>query len=98
MPIPPPHSDASDSLSERERKVARRVRRALHLSPSMSEEEVAAEFYGSFVWRRERMAMTSAALRASISEAFASAWARLRAGLGRLLGEEDAGERGDPSR
>ena len=49
MPTPPPHFDPSHSLSERERKVARRVRRALHLSPSMSEEEVAAELYGTFV-------------------------------------------------
>lgn len=95
MPTPPPHFDPSHSLSERERKVARRVRRALHLSPSMSEEEVAAELYGTFVWRRERMMMTSADLRSSLSKACASVWTRLRSGLGRLLGREDTGERGD---
>lgn len=61
----------------------------------MSEEEVAEELYGTFVWRRERMMMTGAALRASLTGACASAWTRLRAGLGRLFGGGDMGGRDD---
>lgn len=49
--------DASE-LPEREREIAERVRESLHLSASMSAEEVAQQFRNSVAWRRERLRLT----------------------------------------
>ncbi|MFP4228102.1 MAG: hypothetical protein ACLFTE_04650 [Salinivenus sp.] len=81
MPTPPPPSGPSRSLTERERTVARRVRRALHLSPTMSEEEVADELYGTFVWRRERMILAGQTLRKGLADGLAPVRQRLQRGL-----------------
>jgi len=51
-------ADGPRSLTDREGEIARRVRRALHLSSSMSEQEVAQRFRGSVAWRRARLGRT----------------------------------------
>lgn len=81
MPAPPPRPGPSRSLTERERTVARRVRRALHLSPTMSEEEVADELYDTFVWRRERMMLAGKTLRTKLVDGLTPIRTRLRRGL-----------------
>jgi hypothetical protein len=40
-------------MTDRERRIARRVRKTLHLQ-SMTEQEIVRELRGSYAWRRER--------------------------------------------
>lgn len=72
-------------LNDRERKIARRVRKTLHLSPSMTEAEVAEELRGSVAWRRERMRLAGEEVRNALSEQLGAAWARGRDAAQRLL-------------
>lgn len=80
-PSPPPSDAPGRSLSEREREIARRVRRALHLPASMSEEEVANELYDTFAWKRERIGLAREEARRALADATRPAfmWARERA-------------------
>jgi hypothetical protein len=75
-------------LNDRERKIARRVREKLHLSPSMTEAEVARELRGSAAWRRERMRLADEEVRDALSSQLGAAWRRgrdaVRRGLRRI--------------
>ncbi|WP_157942183.1 hypothetical protein [Salinibacter altiplanensis] len=66
------------SLTDREAKVARRVRRSLHLQASMSEQEVAQQFRGSVAWRRARLSLAGEELRGRLADAFGPLASRLR--------------------
>jgi len=50
-------SEGARPLTDREEEIARRVRQALHLPSSMSEQEVAQRFRGSVAWRRARLGL-----------------------------------------
>ncbi|WP_251952747.1 hypothetical protein [Salinibacter ruber] len=66
------------SLTDREAKVARRVRRALYLPESMSEEEVARQFRDSVAWRRARLVLAGEELRGRLAEALGPLASRMR--------------------
>ncbi len=66
------------SLTDREAKVARRVRRALYLPESMSEEEVARQFRDSVAWRRARLVLAGEELRGRLVEALGPLASRMR--------------------
>lgn len=68
-----PSPQGPGRLTERERKIARRVRQSLHLPASMSEEEVAAELYNTFAWKRERAGLAREELWAALTDAAAPA-------------------------
>jgi hypothetical protein len=81
----------SSTLTDREQEIAERVRRALHLSPSMSLEEVAEQFRHSAAWRRERLGLMGEELRDGLWRAtrplLRSLWERVRAGWTWLRGD-----------
>ena len=78
-------SEGSRPLTDREKEIARRVRRALHLPSSMSEREVAQRFRGSVAWRRARLGRTGEELRGRLAEAFRPVWSRVRSRTRPLL-------------
>lgn len=80
-----PRPDGSSSLTDREEEIARRVRRALHLSASMPEEEVAQQFRGSVAWRRARMGIMGEEIRDGVTEALRPALSRMRTRLCALV-------------
>ena len=65
-------------LTDREAKVARRVRRSLYLPESMSEEEVARQFRDSVAWRRARLMLAGEELRSRLADALGplASWLR----------------------
>jgi hypothetical protein len=65
----PSPEEENSRLTEREQKIARRVRQSLHLSASMSVDEVARQFRGSVAWRRERLGLAGEELRERLSRA-----------------------------
>jgi len=73
-----PRPEGSPSLTDREEEIARRVRRALHLSASMSEREVARQFWGSVAWRRARMGLVGEEVRDRLAEVLRPMWAQAR--------------------
>jgi len=72
-------------LSDREKKVARQVRRSLHLSASMSEREVARHFQGSMAWRRARLGLAGEELREGITGTLWPAVSRLQTYMRSLI-------------
>jgi hypothetical protein len=83
--------DRPSTLTDREQEIAERVRRALHLSPSMSLDEVAEQFRHSAAWRRERLGLVGEELRDGVWRAtrplLRSLWGRVRAGWTWVRGE-----------
>ncbi len=81
---PESSSRSSTNLTGREQKIAERVRRSLHLSPSMSLDEVADQFRHSAAWRRERLGLVSEEVRDGVWQAIRpllrSVWGRVWAG------------------
>lgn len=66
-PGSPSPEEKNFRLTEREQKIARRVRQSLHLSASMSVDEVARQFRDSVAWRRERLGLAGEELREWLS-------------------------------
>lgn len=75
QPLP---SESDRFLTDRERDIARRVRRSLHLPSTMTEEAVAQQFRGSVAWRRARMKRTAEELWEGLRIAIRPVQARLR--------------------
>jgi|GEM_PF-3506172 hypothetical protein len=73
------------SLTDREAKVARRVRRALYLPESMSEEEVARQFRDSVAWRRARLVLAGEELRGRLTEILSPLASRFKGHARRLV-------------
>lgn len=71
-------SEGARPLTDREEEIARRVRQALHLPSSMSEQEVAQRFRGSVAWRRARLGLTGENLRGWLANAIRPVWGRAR--------------------
>ncbi|MEF8866422.1 MAG: hypothetical protein V5A20_11735, partial [Salinibacter sp.] len=67
-------SEGARPLTDREEEIARRVRQALHLPSSMSEQEVAQRFRGSVAWRRARLGLTGENLRGWLANAIRPVW------------------------
>lgn len=78
-----PVEETSD-LTDREQEIARRVRQSLHLSPSMSVDDVARQFRDSVAWRRERLGLAGEELRERLSNSIypplSRLWGRIRTG------------------
>jgi hypothetical protein len=83
---------SSSNLTGREEEIAERVRQSLHLSPSMSLDEVADQFRHSAAWRRERLGLVSEEVRDGLWRAIRpllrSVWGRVRAGWTWLRGDD----------
>lgn len=77
-----PEDEESSRLTDREQEIARRVRESLHLSASMSVDEVAQQFRDSVAWRRERLSLAGEKLREKLSRAGRFLLRKLRSWMG----------------